>query len=284
LNVACVGHVEWLQFARVERVPNAGEIVHASESWEEPGGGGAIAAVQLAHLAGEATFFTALGDDERGHRACELLGDLGVRVCAAWRSEPQRQAFTYVDADAERTITVIGDRLVPHGGDDLPWHELADTDAVYVTGADAEALRLARTAKLMTATPRVGPALSESGVALDALILSANDPGERYAAGDLDPAPRCVVWTEGAEGGHWSAGEGRTGRFARAELPGPRADSYGAGDCFAAGATFALAEGRSVDESVAFGARCGARAMTRPGGWASERASRRSGPARAPRS
>jgi ribokinase len=284
LNVACVGHVEWLQFARVERVPKAGEIVHANESWEEPGGGGAIAAVQLARLAGAATFFTALGDDERGHRACELLGDFGVRVHAAWRSEPQRQAFTYVDAEAERTITVIGDRLVPHGGDDLPWHDLEDTDAVYVTGADAEALRLARAAKLMTATPRVGPALSESHVALDALILSANDPGERYVAGDLEPAPGCVVWTDGARGGHWSAGEGRTGRFPSAELPGQPADSYGAGDCFAAGATFALGEGRPVEEAVAFGARCGARAMTRPGGWALERPTRRSGPTRAPQS
>jgi ribokinase len=284
LNVACVGHVEWLQFAHVERVPKAGEIVHASEAWEEPGGGGAISAVQLARLAGEATFFTALGDDERGHRAYEQLGRLGMRVHAAWRDEPQRQAFTYLDADAERTITVMGDRLVPHGADDLPWEELQGVDAVYVTGGDAEALRLARAARVMTATPRIGPALKESGVGLDALILSANDPGERYAAGDLDPAPRYVIWTEGAKGGHWSAGEGRTGRFANAELPGPRADAYGAGDSFAAGTTFALAEGKAVEEAVAFGARCGARAMTRPGGWASERATRRSGPARAPRS
>jgi ribokinase len=270
LSVACVGHVEWLLFARVERVPRAGEIVHAIEAWEEPGGGGAMAAVQLARLAGEATFFTALGDDERGHRAYDRLGRLGLRVHAAWRAEPQRQAFTFLDADAERTITVMGDRLVPVGADDLPWDELEGADVVYVTGGDAEALRRARAAKVMTATPRTGPALKASGVELDALILSANDPAERDAAGDLDPPPRNVVWTEGAKGGHWTAGEGRAGHFTAAELPGPRADSYGAGDCFAAGTTFALGEGKPVEEAVTFGARCGAWAMTRPGAWAAD--------------
>ena len=56
MKVGVVGHVEWIEFARVERVPVAGEIVHALEAWEEPGGGGAVAAVQLAKLAGEATF------------------------------------------------------------------------------------------------------------------------------------------------------------------------------------------------------------------------------------
>jgi ribokinase len=40
MRVAVVGHVEWIEFARVERMPAAGEIVHASDAWEEPGGGG----------------------------------------------------------------------------------------------------------------------------------------------------------------------------------------------------------------------------------------------------
>ena len=31
MRVAVVGHVEWIEFARVERVPAPGEIVHALE-------------------------------------------------------------------------------------------------------------------------------------------------------------------------------------------------------------------------------------------------------------
>jgi len=52
MRVAVVGHVEWVEFARVESVPRAGEIVHALETWQEPAGGGAVAAAQLARLAG----------------------------------------------------------------------------------------------------------------------------------------------------------------------------------------------------------------------------------------
>jgi ribokinase len=53
MRVAVVGHVEWVEFARVQELPRAGEIVHATETWAEAAGGGAVAAVQLAKLAGE---------------------------------------------------------------------------------------------------------------------------------------------------------------------------------------------------------------------------------------
>ena len=52
MRVAVVGHVEWVEFARVERVPSPGEIVHALEAWEGPAGGGAVAAAQLALVGG----------------------------------------------------------------------------------------------------------------------------------------------------------------------------------------------------------------------------------------
>ena len=73
VRCAVVGHVEWVEFATVERVPLPGEIAHALETWEEAGGGGAVAAVQLSMLADSVSFFTALGDDTLGHRAKEEL-------------------------------------------------------------------------------------------------------------------------------------------------------------------------------------------------------------------
>jgi ribokinase len=131
MRAAVVGHVEWIEFGRVDHVPAPGEIVHVSDSWQEPGGGGAVAAVQLVKLAGNATLYTALGDDEIGHRAKRELEALGLRVEAVFRPEVQRRGFVHVDAAGERTITVIGDRLGPRAEDPLPWGELADTDAVY---------------------------------------------------------------------------------------------------------------------------------------------------------
>ena len=121
MRAAVVGHVEWIEFAAVPAMPDAGDIVHAREVWEEPGGGGAVAAVQLAKLAGEATLYTALGDDELGHRAKRELEAHGLRVEATFRPEPQRRAFVHVDDAGERTITVIGDRLGPRADDPLPW-------------------------------------------------------------------------------------------------------------------------------------------------------------------
>ena len=85
-RVAVVGHVEWIEFARVPHLPAPGDIVHATEAWEEAGGGGAVAAVQLAKLGGGADFFTALGDDERARRSAERLAAHGVRVHAAPRA------------------------------------------------------------------------------------------------------------------------------------------------------------------------------------------------------
>ena len=161
MRVAVVGHVEWIDFARVERLPAPGEIVHARESWEDPGGGGAVAAVQLARLAGECLFLTALGDDPVGHRAKRELEELGLRVEAAWRSEPQRRGFVHLDANAERTITVMGERLGPRGDDPLPWDELEDADAVYLTAGDSRAVQAARAARMLVATVRAVEALAD---------------------------------------------------------------------------------------------------------------------------
>src|SRR5215204_6557868 len=140
MRVAAVGHVEWVEFAQVERVPRPGEIVNARRDWFDAGGAAAVSAVQLARLAGgRGTFFTSLGDDELGHRVRARLEALGLTVHVAWRDQPTRRAFTYVDDAAERTITVIGERLAPHGDDPLPWGELGDADCCYFTAGDVGA-------------------------------------------------------------------------------------------------------------------------------------------------
>jgi ribokinase len=265
VHVAVVGHVEWIEFVRVDHVPARGEIVHASEVWSEAAGGGAVAAVQLARLAGSSTLFTALGDDELGRKAIPELERLGVTVHAAVRPEPQRRGFTYVDAEGERTITVIGERLGPRRSDDLPWEELAQADGVYFVSGDAAAVRAAREAKVLVATARSMATLAEARVALDALVRSRNDQGETYRPGDLDPPPRADVATAGSQGGSFTIVRGAPNHFPPAAAPGPFQDAYGAGDSFAAGLTYGLAEGLPMDEAVALAARSGAAALSRRG-------------------
>ncbi len=259
LRLAVVGHVEWADFVQVSRLPRAGEIVHASHHWEVPAGGGAVAAVQMGDLVGEVALFTALGDDELGHRAAVELVAMGLDVRAVFRRrQPQRRVFVHVDRRAERTITVMGDRMGPRRRDRLGWDDLAEFDAVYFTAGDTGALRTARRAPVLTSTARALETLRGSGVALDALVHSARDVGERYRPGDLDPPPSLVITTENRNGGRWRrTGDGR-GRYAAATPPGPVVDTYGCGDVFAAGLTAGLAAGMPLEESLDLAARCGA--------------------------
>ncbi len=261
-RVAVVGHVEWIEFLSVDRVPAAGDIAHGTDAWEEAAGGGAVAAVQLARMAGEATFYTVVGDDEVGRRAIDRLEALGVRVRSTRRPAPTRRGVTFVDGAGERTITTIGARLAPSGEDPLPWAELEAADAVYLTAADVSATWAARRCRLLVAASRDRPGLVAARAPVDVLVGSARDPAERFAADSLDPAPALVVQTEGAQGGWWERPDGTSGRWAAAELPGPRVDTYGAGDTFAAGLTFALGRGDGLDEALAFAARCGAACLT----------------------
>jgi ribokinase len=264
VRCAVVGHVEWLDFVPVERVPEPGEILTTNDHWAEPAGGGAVAAAELLRLGAETTFFTAVGEDELGRRAEEALRGHGLRLEVAVRAAPQRRAFTYLDSRGERTITVLGEKLHPFGDDPLAWEELDATDGVYFTAGDEAALGHARRAGILVATARELATLRSAGVQLDALVHSARDPAEQYEPGQLDPAPRLVVSTEGSDGGRYLV-DGKEGRWAPAPLPGPLADTYGAGDSFAAGLTFALALGRSPQEAVELAAASGSRAMTRHG-------------------
>ena len=270
MRVAVVGHVEWIHFARVGHVPRPGEIVQAIEDWEEPGGGGAVAAVQLARLAGECLFLTALGDDDLGHRAMEELEALDLRVEVAWRPEAQRRAFVHTDADAERTITVIGERMGPRADEELPWAELGDCDGVYFTAGDPAAVRAARAASVLVSTVRAIDSLAEARVPVDVLVASAADEGERYAPGDITPPPGFVARTAAAAGGSLETVGGARSSWAAPSLPGPPVDAYGAGDSFAAGLTYGLAKGRSAAEAVALAARCGAACLTGRGPYAGQ--------------
>jgi ribokinase len=268
-RVAVVGHVEWAEFAVVDHVPAPGEILHAREAFTLAAGGGAVAAVQLAKLAGESTFLTALGTDDPGAAAREELAAAGVRVEAAERATTRR-VFTFLSDDHERTITVLGERIVPHGADALDWSALDGCDGVYFTGGDVEALRHARRARWLVATPRALDTLRAAHLPIDVLVASGSDAGERVTPGLLDPEPRFVVVTRGAEGGEWLGEEGRTGRWAAAALPGEPVDAYGCGDAFAAGLTFGLAETGELQEALALAARCGAHALCGRGPYAAQ--------------
>lgn len=265
MRVAVVGHHEWIEALRVDHLPVAGEIVHAIPEWQAPAGGGPAAAGQLGKFAGTVKFFTALGDDELGHRSARVMEEMGFTLHAVFRPEPTRRGIVHIDDAGERTITVIGNRLAPFGNDELPWELLDEVDVVYFTAGDTAALRHARRARVLVATARAMDVLRAGGVQLDALVGSAADPAEVYEHGDITPVPRLVVRTEGALGGTFQlAGEDEQ-RYKAAPVPGPIVDRYGAGDSFAGALTYGLGAGLSPKEAVGLAARCGAAVLTGAG-------------------
>jgi ribokinase len=262
VHVAVVGHVEWVEFASVDHVPGPGDIAHARSLLQVPAGAGGVAAAQLHKLAGASTLFTALGDDSLGQRAGRELASMGVRVEAMFRPEPQRRGLTLIDDDGERTIITLGVKHAPRGHDPLAWSELETCDAVYFVSGDVTSLRRARRARVVVATTRVLDVLVEAGVHLDAVIGSGRDERERYMPGAIRPAPGVVIATAGSEGGTYEVADGRDGSWEAEPLPGPLVDTYGCGDSFAAGVTYALAAGLKIDEALVLGARCGAACAT----------------------
>jgi ribokinase len=266
VSLAVVGHVEWCTFLRVERLPRPGEIVHVRETWEEPGGGGGVAAAELVRRTGAASLYTALGDDRLGRRTREALERLGVTVYAPPGRGPQRRAVVFLDDLGERTIAVVGAKLRPKGdAKGVPWGLLAAADGVFFVSGDVAALRASRGARVLVATPRELPIIRAAGVELDALVGSGDDEGERYRPGELDPPPRLVVSTAGALGGWAQPG----GPFRPAQAPARFEDAYGAGDSFAAGLTCGLARGLGAAAALALAAEWGAGALARRGAGAS---------------
>jgi ribokinase len=242
-------------------MPAAGEIVHATEVWEEPGGGGAVIARQLARLAGRCELFTALGEDALGHAIERRLAELGVDVHGP-RVGATRRAWTHVDDAGERTITVLGEKLLARGP--LPLHGY---DAVFFVSGDAEALRSARAGAFLAATLRQQPTLHEAGVPIDLLVGSLSDSRESYD-GSLDA--KLVVLTDRDNGGT-ANGE----PFPAVPLPGPVVDTYGAGDSFAAALCFALARGDSLGDALDLAARAGAAVITGRGPYTAQLALKR---------
>jgi ribokinase len=238
-------------------MPSAGAIVHASEVYEEAGGGGAVVARQLTLLNGQCDFFTALGDDPIGHASLSRLRDLDMDIQVQWTGiSRSRRAWTHIDSDGERTITVLGDKLLPAGPFPLEGYDL-----VFFVSGDVQALRSARAARFLAATVRELSTLRDGGVPIDLIVASASDPGERYD-GSLDA--RLVVETDGARGGR-ANGE----RYA-AVAPEQIVDTYGAGDSFAAAVAFALARGETLGDALELGARAGAAVIGGRGPYASQ--------------
>ena len=248
LNLAVVGHVEWINFLKVDQLPKPGVISHSEKSLEYPAGGGSIIAKTLSELTlNQIHFFTALGNDDYGDRCFKILSNMGIKLHVAWRDKPTRRGFSMIDSQGERAITVIGERLAPNYRDNLDWDILKKMDGIFITASDSEIFKMARSASILCTTPRVGiNTINKSNVSLDGLIGSNLDPGEEFSFSELLVKPKYTIKTEGEKGGIIFPG----GRYEALKNKNLKVDSYGCGDSFAAGILYGMASNWDIDKSL----------------------------------
>ena len=257
LKLAVIGHIEWMKFLYVDELPKPGVISHALNHLDAPAGGGALTAVEMHKITNQPVhFFTALGKDSTGEICFKQLEQLGLILHVAWKDKPTRQGISFVDSKGERAITVLGERLQPDSKDLLPWNELHEFDGIFITATDAKTISLARQAKVLAATPRVGiKTINEAKIELDLLVGSRLDPGENYEPNEINSIPKIRIATEGSAGGESWPG----GRYKAIEMKYKVIDTYGCGDKFAAGVTTGLAADWDIKKAISLGAHCGAK-------------------------
>ena len=246
LNFAVVGHVEWINFLKVDQLPKPGVISHSEKSMEYPAGGGSVIAKNLSELTNnQVHFFTSLGKDYYGEQSFEILSNYGMKLHVAWRDKPTRRGFSLIDSYGERAITVIGDRLAPTYKDNLDWNIFEKMDGIFITASDSEIFKKARLADVLCTTPRVGlNIINKANVFLDGLIGSNLDPGEVFSLSDISIKPKFIIKTEGENGGILYPG----GRYKALINTKQKIDSYGCGDAFAAGILYGLSSKWSIDK------------------------------------
>ena len=246
LNFAVVGHVEWMNFLKVDQLPKPGVISHSEKSIEYPAGGGSVIAKTLSELTNnQVHFFTSLGNDYYGEQSFKILSNYGIRLHVAWRDKPTRKGFSLIDSNGERSITVIGERLAPSYKDKLDWNLFEKMDGIFITASDSEIFKKARIADSLCTTPRVGiNIINKSNVFLDGLIGSNLDPGEVFSLSDISIKPKLIIKTEGENGGILYPG----GRYEALINAKQKIDSYGCGDAFAAGILYGLSSKWNIDK------------------------------------
>jgi sulfofructose kinase len=280
-RIACVGGAVLDLIYGVERLPSADTKLVARSVAESGGGMAANAAAAIARLGGSATWYGRIGDDEMGQHIVSGLEAKGVA------SFPHRipgtkspHSIVLVDDQGDRAIVLYR----PSGFDVdpkwLPLERICDAEVVladnrWVPGA-VRALEAAR--------DRGIPAVLDADISDDLDGLSAvqasthvvfseqglsglfrtDDPAEGLRLASRH-APFVAV-TLGSKGVLWLDADGRI-RSLKA-LAVTAKETLGAGDVFHGAFALALAEGRTEEQALRFGAATAALKCERAGGRA----------------
>lgn len=246
----------------LDHLPAAGDTVLAADSRWLPGGKGANQAAAAARLGARVRFLGAVGDDAAATVALGGLADDGVDVSCVRRVPGTRSgvAVVCVDGLGDNLVVVAAgaNRCLEPGDVDLPAGCAAVLASLEVPVATAvAALRAAHDAgalAVLNAAP-ADAATSELLAVADVVVANEGEAaalaGGRGLGALASETGTTVVATAGPAGVRAATAEGQDLHLPA--LPAEVVDTVGAGDCFAAALTVALAEGRSLADALAFG-------------------------------
>jgi sugar/nucleoside kinase (ribokinase family) len=280
-RILCAGGAVQDIIMRVDRFPDAGTKVQASEFLITSGGQAGNAAVAVARLGGRVSFAGPLGanDDEIAGRILESLMREKIDCSGAIRvpGAISSVSLILVDAAGEKTIATRRDQGLSAITPESPERAVAEVDAVLLDNRypnfvmpickAAQARRIPRVLDLDKAAPLDDPLL----LACSHVISSAEALRGSTGLNDLRAALKklgesfkgFLAFTDGPDGIHWlENGEIRHMDAFRVKA----VDTLGAGDVFHGAFTFRFVESGELRDSMRFAAAAAAIKCTRFGG------------------
>lgn len=281
-KIVIVGSFNMDLTAYMERLPRPGETVNGRKFVTGPGGKGSNQAVAAARLGAEVTFIGRVGQDVFAEQAFSIWRQEGIHTDYVIRDANQATGVAPIwvdDAGENSIVVVLGANLAMTQADiDAAADVIAKAD-VLITQLEINydivsyALKVAKQKGIRTIlNPAPAGHLSPDVVAL-ADFMTPNETELESLSGQsgsvesnarslLTREGQTVVVTLGAQGAQWVS------KDAANQIPAFKVqvvDTTGAGDAFNAGFAVGLAEGKSIDDSIAFANATAALCVTRPG-------------------
>ena len=280
-RILCAGGAVQDIIMRVDKFPDAGMKVQASEFMMTSGGQAGNAAVAIARLGGHVSFAGPLGDldDEFAHRIVESFKREKIDCAGAERvpGATSSVSLILVDAAGEKMIATRRDKgltdIAPRDAEKV----VAEVDAVLLDNrypnyvipiCQAAAARgIPRVLDLDQAAAPDDPLLQACShviASAEALRGNAGAKDMRQALRNLGTSFKgFLAFTDGPDGVYWLDGD------AVRHMPGFKVDAVdtlGAGDVFHGAFTFRFVETRDLVASMRFASAAAAIKCTRFGG------------------
>jgi len=282
-RIVVVGSFNTDLTAYMERMPRPGETVHGRKFVIGPGGKGSNQAIAAARLGAEVIFVGRVGQDVFSEIALRTWEQEGINTRFVVRDAENSTGVApiFVDDSGENSIVVIlGANLavstmdVDAAADVIAQADIVVTQLEITDDTTAYALKVARERGIRTIlNPAPAGHVSRDLLAL-ADFITPNETELEGLAGtsgaQVEDAARSlisrddqnVIVTLGAQGACWVH---RAGASIIPAFKVDVVDTTGAGDAFNGGLAVALAEGKGLQDAIAFANATAALCVTRPG-------------------